>query len=161
MNEKSYEILYFNPFYPYFNLSVFKNNRCFLLRASPQRSCFVTYQTRDIQSYARFSAFVNAVESETDWHIVLTSGYRTEEEQAVLNEKDARNADAGQSKHNFGKAIDVNFYKNKGVTSVWLMKNSPKKRWEDSGILKLAEKNRLKWGGNFKNYYDPVHFEVE
>lgn len=118
-------------------------------------------KTRDAQSYTHFSAFVNAVESETDWHVVITSGYRTEEEQAVLNEKDARNADAGQSKHNFGKAIDVNLYKNKGLTSTWLMKSSPKKRWEDSGILKLAEKNRLKWGGNFKNYYDPVHFEVE
>lgn len=118
-------------------------------------------KTHDAQSYARFSAFVNAVETETDWHIVITSGYRTEEEQAVLNEKDARNADAGQSKHNFGKAIDLNFYKNKGLTGVWLMKNSSKKRWEDSGILKLAEQYRLKWGGNFKNYYDPVHFEVE
>jgi LAS superfamily LD-carboxypeptidase LdcB len=116
---------------------------------------------RDAQSYTRFSAFADAVESETDWHIVITSGYRTEEEQAILNENDARNADAGQSKHNFGKAIDLNFYKNKGLTGVWLMKNSSKKRWEDSGILKIAKKYRLKWGGNFRNYYDPVHFEVE
>jgi D-alanyl-D-alanine carboxypeptidase len=116
-------------------------------------------KTVNPQSYTHFSTFINDVETETDWHVLITSGYRTDKEQAVLNDKDPRNADAGHSKHNFGKAIDVNFYKNNGLTSVWLMKQSTKKRWEDSGILKIAQKNRLKWGGNFKNYYDPVHFE--
>ena len=115
----------------------------------------------DRKSYIVFVALANDVERETNWHIVLTSGYRTEDEQGALNDTDDRNAVAGHSKHNFGKAIDVNFYKNGWLRGIWLMKASDKKRWEDSGVLKIAQKHRLKWGGNFKRYYDPVHFEVE
>jgi hypothetical protein len=113
------------------------------------------------KSYTSFSAFIQDIEKETDWQVLVTSGYRTEDEQERLNQKDSRNADAGQSKHNFGKAIDINLYKNTWRRGTWLMKASDKKRWYDSGILKIAQKHGLKWGGSFKSYYDPVHFETE
>jgi hypothetical protein len=118
-------------------------------------------KSTDLKSHTAFSNFIKDIEKETNWQVYMTSGYRTEDEQERLNEKDARNADAGQSKHNFGKAIDLNLYKNNWIGNVWLMKATDKKHWEDSGVLKLAQKNGLKWGGNFKNYYDPVHFEIE
>jgi hypothetical protein len=122
-------------------------------------SVLADIKTVNAQTYTRFSSFIDEVEAQTDWQVVITSGYRTAKEQAILNEKDGRNANAGQSKHNFGKAIDINLYKHTWLSSVWLMKKSDKKRWEDSGLLKIAQKNRLKWGGDFKSYYDPVHFE--
>ena len=118
-------------------------------------------KSENAKSYAVFTDFIIDIENKTDWNVLLTSGYRTIKEQEILNRKDPRNADAGQSKHNFGKAIDLNLYQNTWITGKWLMKSSTKNRWEYSGILKIAQKHNLKWGGHFKSYYDPVHFEVE
>jgi D-alanyl-D-alanine carboxypeptidase len=92
---------------------------------------------------------------------LITRGYRTVEEQEILKKRDDRNARAGQSKHNFGKAIGINLYQSTWMTGKWLVKSSSKKRWEDSGILKIAKRYNLRWGGDFKSYYDPVHFEIE
>ena len=113
------------------------------------------------QHYLVFREFVNEVEKETVWQVVLTSSYRTLEEQQKLRKRDSRNARAGNSKHNLGKAIDLNLYKNDGLWKDWIVKSSSQKHWESSGILRIAEKRNLTWGGKFKNYYDPVHFEIK
>ena len=115
----------------------------------------------ELRNYMVFNAFIHDIEKETDWQILITSGYRTVEEQEILKKRDARNARAGQSKHNFGKAIDINLYQSTWMTGKWLLKSSPKKHWEDSDVLKIAKRYNLKWGGDFKLYYDPVHFEIE
>jgi D-alanyl-D-alanine carboxypeptidase len=115
----------------------------------------------ELKNYMIFNAFIHDIEKETGWQILITSGYRTDEEQEILKKRDTRNARAGQSKHNFGKAIDINLYQNTWITGKWLLKSSSKKHWEDSGVLKIAKRYNLKWGGDFKSYYDPVHFEIE
>lgn len=115
----------------------------------------------ELRNYLVFNAFIHDIEKETDWQILITSGYRTVEEQEILKKRDDRNARAGQSKHNFGKAIDINLYQSTWITGKWLLKSSSKKHWEDSGVLKIAKRYNLKWGGDFKSYYDPVHFEIE
>jgi D-alanyl-D-alanine carboxypeptidase len=110
--------------------------------------------------FNRFDKFIQEIETTTDWRVHVTSGFRTAEEQAELHDEDARNARSGKSKHNLAKAIDMNLYPAHQVWGGWLRKNTPKKAWEMSGIMPIAQKHGLKWGGHFKTYYDPVHFEI-
>lgn len=117
-------------------------------------------QTLNKEQYSIFEQFVQDIETQTEWGVLITSTYRTTAEQELLKQKDTRNASAGHSKHNFGKAIDINLYKKSSLWGKWLIKSSSKKRWESTGILKIANKYNLDWGGNFKSYYDPVHFEM-
>ncbi len=107
-----------------------------------------------------FKAFVAEVEATTDWQVLIISGYRDEEEQAVLKKMNPKNASAGKSKHNFGKAIDICVFRRRGFFSQWLIKSSSKKAWEMSQIPDIAKRFKLNWGGNFSNYHDPVHFEI-
>jgi D-alanyl-D-alanine carboxypeptidase len=118
-------------------------------------------KTENIVNYQVFKDFIEEIERETDWEVLIVSGYRTEDEQEILKKINPKNASAGKSKHNFAKAIDICLYKRKFIFSRWLLKSSSKKRWEESGVVKIAGKYNLTWGGNFKNYHDPVHFEVE
>lgn len=113
------------------------------------------------ENYQVFKDFIEEVEAKTDWNVLIVSGYRTEAEQKILKQVNAKNASAGKSKHNFAKAIDICLYKRKFIFSRWLLKRSSKKRWEESGIVEISNKFNLNWGGNFKNYHDPVHFEVK
>ncbi len=115
----------------------------------------------DTENYQIFKDFIYEIEDKTDWKVLIVSGYRTEEEQEILKKINTKNASAGKSKHNFAKAIDICLYKRKFIFSRWLLKSSSKKRWEESSIIQIAEKYNLNWGGNFKNYHDPVHFEVK
>ena len=36
--------------------------------------------------------------------------------------------------------------------------SNAKQEWINSGIVAIAKKHGFKWGGDFKNYHDPVHF---
>jgi hypothetical protein len=59
--------------------------------------------------------------------------------------------------HNFGLAIDINvLYKGK-----WLKKSTSKSDWIESGIVDIAKRVGLKWGGDYINYHDPIHFEFK
>jgi hypothetical protein len=118
-------------------------------------------KTENPENYEIFKQFIEEVEQKTDWNVLIVSGFPTAEEQKILKKINAKNASAGKSKHNFAKAIDICLYKRKFIFSRWLLKSSSKKRWEESGILDIAQKYNLTWGGNFKNYHDPVHFEIE
>ena len=115
----------------------------------------------NVENYQVFKNFIEEVEAKTDWNVLIVSAYRSEAEQEILKQVNAKNASAGKSKHNFAKAIDICLYKRKFIFSRWLLKSSSKKRWEESGIVEIANKYNLNWGGNFKNYHDPVHFEIK
>jgi D-alanyl-D-alanine dipeptidase len=134
-----------------------------LLRAYSQSKN--TAQLKDIQqvnpaAYAVFTTFIHDIETKTDWEVLITSGYRDEEKQAILKKRNPKNAAAGKSKHNFGKAIDICVFRRKGLFTQWLVKSSSKKAWEASQITTIAKVYKLNWGGDFSNYHDPVHFEV-
>ena len=66
----------------------------------------------------------------------------------------------GGSPHNYGLAMDMNFsYKDsKTGKTVNVNSRSPKNIWKP--IVDIAKKNKLRWGGDFKTNYDPVHFDV-
>lgn len=76
--------------------------------------------------------------------------------QARLYSKDKRRARPGTSKHETGVAIDV-AVKYKGQ---WLTNKTPLATWLNSGVPQIAQKYGLKWGGTFKGYFDPNHFQI-
>ena len=123
--------------------------------------CLTEIKQFDAASYTTFNAFIQDVEAKTDWRVLIVSGYRTEESQASLKKMNPKNAAAGQSKHNFGKAIDMCVFKPSGFGVTWLRKNSSKKAWESAQITDIAKTHKLNWGGSFKHYHDPVHFDID
>jgi hypothetical protein len=129
--------------------------------ANHNQTALMKIKTVNPQYYLKFDAFIKAVETETEWKVYITSTYRTAEEQARLKKQDARNARAGQSKHNFAKAVDMVLYKNTFLWQSWVVKASSKERWQRTGVLGIAKRHQLVWGGTFSNYYDPVHFEID
>jgi LAS superfamily LD-carboxypeptidase LdcB len=112
-------------------------------------------------AYAAFTSFIHDIETKTDWQVLIVSGYRDEEKQALLKQMNPKNAAAGKSKHNFGKAIDICVFRRKGLFTQWLVKGSSKRAWEASQITTIAKAYQFRWGGDFSNYHDPVHFEVD
>jgi hypothetical protein len=113
------------------------------------------------ENYQKFADFIKDIENNTEWKVYITSTYRTAKEQERLKKQDARNARAGQSKHNFAKAIDMGLFKNTFFWQTWIVKSSAKERWQNSKVVEIAKRHKLQWGGTFSNYYDPVHFEIE
>lgn len=105
--------------------------------------------------------FFSIVEKKLGLQMYATSGYRTFKEQEALHKQNSSNAKAGYSNHNFGFAIDVNVIDKNG--KIILKKDSSSKSWIDSGVIDIANKLGLSWGGNgtFGNYHDPVHFYID
>jgi D-alanyl-D-alanine carboxypeptidase len=113
------------------------------------------------ESYETFKAFIQHIEATTDWEVQIVSGYRDKAHQAQLKKQNSKNAPAGKSKHNMGKAIDINVVQKSLFSSKRLLKSSSKQQWEASEITAIAKLYNLHWGGDFKNYHDPVHFELD
>ena len=105
---------------------------------------------------AVFEAFFSALEAETGCKVLITSGYRDAEKQKKLHKQNPKNAPAGKSRHEKKKAMDINLVCWDGM----LKKATPKDKWKAKGVHLVAKKHKLIWGGNFKNYYDPVHFAI-
>lgn len=97
----------------------------------------------DAASYTVFKAFIEDVEAKTAWRVLIVSGYRNEKSQAILKKINPKNAKAGQSKHNFGKAIDMSVFKSSNFGVTWLSKSSSKKAWENSQITAVAQINAV------------------
>jgi D-alanyl-D-alanine carboxypeptidase len=144
-------LVYFSVKNIFFSLFVARHNTNALMQL----------KTVDAHNYDIFYAFIEDIEAKTDWHVYITSTYRTHEQQARLKKQDARNASAGHSKHNQAKAIDLVLFQDNGLWQSWVMKGSKKERWQQTKVLDIAKKHQLTWGGTFRNYYDPVHFEID
>jgi Tfp pilus assembly protein PilE len=112
------------------------------------------------ENAARFERFVEDVEKETDWKVRIISGLRTKNEQIQLKRDNPRNAAVNKSRHVLGRAIDINLYKREGLGKIWLKKSSSKTSWSKTGVAQIAKRYRLLWGGTYRNYHDPVHFEI-
>jgi hypothetical protein len=92
--------------------------------------------------------------------LVLTSGYRSLEEQEILYQKGrttpgpiVTNARPGQSWHNYGLAFDVAPV---GADGKIYWPNDAQS-WRD--LAELGKARGLGWGGDFKSIFDPPHFE--
>lgn len=102
-----------------------------------------------------FRLFIKHIER-LGYKVIITSSYRTSKEQAALKKQDARNAAAGSSSHEQGTAIDFVLQKNGRMIN----KNSSASLWNNTGVPQLANRYGISWGGNFPNYFDPVHFYI-
>jgi peptidoglycan LD-endopeptidase CwlK len=103
-----------------------------------------------------FANFATKLEKQLGLVVLATSGYRTFEEQSILRKKNSSNAKPGYSSHNYGFALDLNILDSTGKNI--LQKKMSKTDWIDSGVVKIAKDMGFKWGGDFSNYHDPVHF---
>jgi hypothetical protein len=83
---------------------------------------------------------------------------RTWEESYNLKIANPLNAAPGFSQHNYGLAIDINIETPASTTKRTLLKKV-KAPWIEEGINKVATDAGLRWGGDFKNYIDCVHFD--
>ena len=102
--------------------------------------------------------FFSEIENKLNLTVYPTSGYRTFAEQAVLYKQNDKNAKAGYSDHNFGFAMDINIMdKNNKII---LRKKDTVKKWKDNGVIGISKNLGFKWGGDFVNYHDPVHFYI-
>ncbi len=102
----------------------------------------------------KFSDFFNDVEK-LGYSVFITDAHRTATEQAGLNFQNSSNADVGLSDHEYGFAVDINIKKDGKIV---LRKANSKQDWIKSGVVDIAKKHGFKWGGDFNNYHDPVHF---
>ena len=114
----------------------------------------------DKRSAAVFKKFIDEIEDKTDWKVSIISGLRSKEEQIELKRQNPQNAGSNKSRHVLGRAIDINLYKRSGLGRVWLKKWNSKSDWRRSGVVAIADKYNLLWGGTYRNYHDPVHFEI-
>jgi len=85
---------------------------------------------------------------------------RSRDEQIQLKRDNPRNAPVNKSRHVLGRAIDINLYKRVGLTTLWLKKSNSKSSWIKTRIPQIANRYKLLWGGTYRNYHDPVHFEI-
>lgn len=108
----------------------------------------------------RFDLFIADIEKETSWKVEIISGLRTKEAQIQLKKDNPRNASVKKSRHVLGRAVDLNLYKREGFLVVRLKKSNSKASWLATRVPEIAKKYGLLWGGTYKNYHDPVHFEV-
>jgi hypothetical protein len=109
---------------------------------------------------SRFDRFIADIEKETSWKVEVISGLRSREAQIQLKRDNPRNASVNKSRHVLGRAIDLNLYKRVGFQFVILKKANSKASWLATGVPEIAKRYGLLWGGTYKNYHDPVHFEV-
>ena len=65
----------------------------------------------------------------------------------------------GRSNHNYANAVDINAtYKTTTGQTIELGGSSSRKDWLP--IVTVAKQMGIRWGGDFKKNYDPIHFEV-
>lgn len=109
-----------------------------------------------------FRAFINEFETKyPQYRVLITSGYRSFAKQAGLKRQNANNARPGYSMHNYGLAIDINIVSASNPNTIIARMNSADSVWRDTGILSIANKYGLTWGGTFNNYSDRVHFGLD
>ena len=100
-------------------------------------------------SYRVFSKFIDDIEANTGWNVLIISGLRSREKQKELMRENSKNASADKSRHVLGRAIDINLYQKNWLWRVWLKKYNSKKDWRNSGVVRISDKYGLRWGGAY------------
>ncbi len=88
--------------------------------------------------------------------LIINATYRSYERSEQLKKQNKNNAKPGLSPHNYAYAIDMNIKDPNGT----IFRKNNRTPWIESGIIKIATDVGLRWGGNFSNYIDCVHFDV-
>jgi hypothetical protein len=121
----------------------------------------------DPKARPSFRKFFNILKDRySGYKAIVNSVRRTWEESYNLkftpntNSFNPSNAAPGFSLHNYGLAIDINIETPASTTKRkrTLLKRN-KTPWIEEGLDKVAIEADLRWGGNFTNYEDCVHFD--
>lgn len=113
-----------------------------------------------------FRKFIYNVEKQTPFKVQITSAYRSFAEQERVKKENQSftpprpAANPGDSFHNYGLAIDValNSITVKGLTYSF---NKSVSDWNETGVIDIANKLNLRWGGTFTGTQtDVVHFDL-
>ncbi len=112
------------------------------------------------ESASIFKHFISDIEQETSWKVEIISGLRSKEAQIQLKRDNPHNAAVNKSRHVLARAVDLVLYKREGFRIIQLRKASSKASWLETKVPEIAKRYGLLWGGTYKNYHDPVHFEV-
>lgn len=91
------------------------------------------------------------------YQIIITSSYRSFTKQQQLKSENPQNASAGLSFHNYGMALDINLKKGE---QYW-KKSDSIEHWKKTNIDKVCNDLKLRWGGTFSSYHDPIHIDVD
>lgn len=121
----------------------------------PEQERYIKGLHKKVQN--KFRRFIDRVEAETDYNVIVTDGYRTFAEQQKEYLADNSNPAPGHSTHNFGLSLDINAV----ADTSYLRKATSKETWEKSGIPQIARDMGFTWGGDFVSYYDPVHIGLD
>jgi len=103
-----------------------------------------------------FRSLFKEIEAQTAYRVLVTSGFRSNKAQARLHKQNSKNAKPGRSKHNHRLAMDINLVKFGQI----VRKADSKELWLSTGVPQLAKDKGFRWGGDFRGYHDPVHFEL-
>lgn len=126
--------------------------------AAPGEIIGVTKVLQDIHPSATgaFSRFLYSLEEQyPGYKMTLNAIGRSFNRSKELKENNPKNATPGFSKHNYHAAMDFNITDPNGQI---YKKQGNRIEWIKSGIPELAENCGLKWGGDFANYEDCIHF---
>lgn len=111
------------------------------------------------QAQARFRCFLSDV-YKLGYEVRVWSAWRGWPDSLRIWQTNAavqRCCRPGHDYHFFGLAIDITLKDPK--TGKQIRMASPRAEWEATGIGAVAKKHGLRWGIDFRNYYDPVHFD--
>lgn len=112
------------------------------MNINTQKKWETFFTTLDVK-YPGYTLYINAT-------------YRSYQRSIELKQQNPKNATPGYSAHNYAYGLDMNVKDPKGRT---FMKKD-RTPWVESGIPDIAKAIGLRWGGNFSNYIDCVHFDA-
>jgi peptidoglycan L-alanyl-D-glutamate endopeptidase CwlK len=119
-----------------------------------------TISTLDVKAQAAMTTFAllaKATAATLGCDYVAISGHRTWEEQNELYERGVTLANGGESNHNFGIAADFAVFRGK----VYLDDSKPElARRVHAACAAHAKDCGLEWGGDWKRFVDPPHYEL-
>jgi hypothetical protein len=101
-----------------------------------------------------FDEFLLKIQTELFCEIRVNCVYDSYEDSLRLHELNPLNPVFNF--HEFGIALDMNIIKDDRM----FYKYDSKEDWESTGVPQLAKQLGIRWGGDFSNYHDPVHFDI-
>ena len=111
----------------------------------------------NINTQNTWKKFLNILNEKYPGYILTINAiYRSYQRSIELKRQNPNNSTPGFSSHNYAFAIDMNVTDPNGNTYT----KGNRTPWVESGIPEVAKSLGMRWGGDFKNYVDCVHFDV-
>ena len=117
----------------------------------------VSYMNENVQNV--FRNFYESLKDGgyEDYVITINAVFRPFSRSVELKAENPKNAAPGRSVHNYAAGVDFNVTDPNGR----MFEKKERNPWIEQGIVAMAEKSGIKWGGTFSGYVDSVHFYVQ